>query len=44
MVTGLKEIDGFVTDAVYQTVFLRDAPRPTTGEQISKRLGFARAA
>jgi hypothetical protein len=43
MVTSLKEINGFVTDAVYQTVFLRDAPRPTTGEQISKRLGLARA-
>ena len=43
MVTGLKEIDGFVADAIYQTVFLRDAPRPTAGEEISKRLGFTQA-
>ena len=43
MVTSLKEINGFVTDAVYKTVFLSDAPRPTTGEQESERLGLARA-
>jgi hypothetical protein len=43
MVTSLKEINSFVADAVYQTVFLRDAPRPTAGQQMSKWLGLARA-
>ena len=42
MVTGLKKINGFVADAVYQPMFLRDAPRPTTCQQISERFGLAR--
>jgi len=43
MVTSLKKINGFVADAVHQAVFLRDAPRPTSCEQVSERLGLARA-
>ena len=43
MITSLKKINRFVADPVYQPMFLRDAPRPTTCEQISERFGFARA-
>jgi hypothetical protein len=43
MITSLKKINRFVADPVYQPMFLRDAPRPTTCEQISERFGLARA-
>jgi len=37
MVTSLKKINRFVADAVYEPMFLRDAPRPTACEQVSER-------
>src|ERR1039458_1804810 len=43
MVTSLKKINSFVADTVDQAVFLRDAPRPTTCEQMSERLRLPRA-
>jgi hypothetical protein len=43
VVARLEEIYNVIADAVYQTVFLRNAPRPTTCEQISQRLGLSRA-
>jgi hypothetical protein len=43
VVSGLQEIDGFLADAIYQPVFLRDTARPTPGEHILERFGFARA-
>jgi hypothetical protein len=41
MVPGLKKINRFVADTIHQPMFLRDAPRPTTCEQISQRFGLA---
>lgn len=41
MVMRLKKINHFVAGTVYQAVFLRDAPRPTTCEQIPELLGLA---
>src|ERR1035438_9113170 len=43
MVTSLKKINSSVADTVDQAVFLRDAPRPTTCEQMSERLRLSRA-
>lgn len=43
MITRLKEIDRFLTNAIHEAVFLRDTAGPTTREQISKRLGFTKA-
>jgi hypothetical protein len=43
VIPRLKKIDAFVADLVHQPVFLRDAPRPTTCEQKSERLGLAGA-
>jgi hypothetical protein len=38
VVSSLQEIDGFVTDAIDQPVFLRDAARPAPGQYIPQRL------
>ena len=43
VVSGLQEIDGFVTDAIYQPVFLRDTSRPAPGEHILEWFGLTRA-
>jgi hypothetical protein len=41
VVSGLQEIDSFVTDAIHQPVFLRDTARPAPGKHILERFGFA---
>jgi hypothetical protein len=43
MVSGLQEIDGFVTDAIHQPVFLCDTARPAAGEHMLERFWFAGA-
>ena len=43
MVSSLEEIDCPVGDAVHQSVFLSDTPRPTPGENIFQRFGLSRA-
>ena len=43
MVASLKKIHSFVAYTINLAMFLRDAPRPATCEQISERLGLARA-
>ena len=43
MVSSLEEIDCLVGDAVHQSVFLSDTPRPTPGEYIFQRFGLSRA-
>ena len=42
VVSSLKEIDCLVSDAVHQSVFLGDTPRPTAGEHILQRFGLSR--
>ena len=42
MVSSLQEIDGFVTDAIHQPVFLCDSARPAPGKYIFERFGFPR--
>jgi hypothetical protein len=39
----LKEVDPIVGNAVNQTMFLRDAPRPAACQNISERLRFSDA-
>jgi hypothetical protein len=41
VVACLKEINAFDADAVHQSMFLRNPPRPTASQQISQRLGFS---
>ena len=43
VVSGLQEVDRFVTDAIHQPVFLRDTARPAPGKYILQRFGLARA-
>ena len=43
VVSGLQRIDGFVSDAIHQPVFLCDTARPAPGEHILERFGFAGA-
>jgi hypothetical protein len=42
MVASLKKIDGRLADTVYQSVFLRDAPGPTTCKQVFEWFRLAR--
>ncbi len=42
MVSSLQEIDGFVTDAIHQTVLLCDSARPAAGKYIFERFGLPR--
>ena len=43
VVSGLQEIDGTVTDAIHQSVFLCDTARPAPGKHVLERFGFAGA-
>lgn len=43
VVSALEEIDCVIGDAVHQTVFLSDSPRPAAAEQVFQRFGFPRA-
>ena len=43
VVSGLEEIDGFVSDAIHQPVFLCDTPRPAPGKHIFKWFGLSKA-
>lgn len=43
VVSGLKEIDRFIGNAVDQPVFLGDTTRPAAGEHMSQRFGLSRA-
>ena len=42
MVSSLQEIDGLVTDAIHQSMFLCDSARPAPGKYMFERFGFAR--
>jgi hypothetical protein len=42
MVSSLEEIDRLIGDAVHQSVFLSDTPRPTAGEYMFQRFGLSR--
>ena len=41
VVSSLEEIDGHVRDAIHQTVFLRDTPRPAPGKHIFQGFGLS---
>ena len=43
MVASLEEIDSIPADLVYQSVLLRDPPRPATGEEELQRFRLADA-
>ena len=42
VVSSLQEIDGLVTDAIHQPVFLCDTARPAPGKHIFQRFGLSR--
>lgn len=41
MVSCLQEIDGFIGDAVHNTVFLSKSSGPTTAQQVLQWLGLS---
>ena len=41
MVSGLEKIDRIVSDAVHEAMFLGDAARPTSRQDIYQRFGLA---
>src|SRR5260221_2307489 len=41
VITRLQEIDSRLAEPAYQTMFLSDSPRPSSGERVPKPLGFA---
>ena len=43
VVSSLEEIDCRIGDAVYQAVFLSDAPRPTTSQHVFQGFGLSQA-